>query len=324
MLRGLMYIGDPHLSSTRPGRRLDDYAKTILMKLSQAAKIAREKRLYPVILGDLFHRNKENNLALLNGLVEVAREFPCVPIVLEGNHDKAETSLTDQDALQLMGAMGVFKIVTTKGFVETIELEEGRVNLWASPYGSIIDSEIQAKEGFNVMITHHDLAFAGAYPGAALLKEISGCDMVVNGHMHKTSNPVKMGRTIWHNPGNIARLSVDTVDHEPAVWGWYPKSGVALEKYLLHFEKDVFDMTGLQVTAATPAELKKTLPRMLPLSQFAALLKVEETLEAPRSEDGAMAEEELRESLDSAEDVSDALRAYLSALAKAVKAERTN
>lgn len=321
MYKGFLFIGDPHLSSTRPGRRLDEYSQTVLNKLSQAAKICRDKSLYPVILGDLFHRNKENNLELLSKLVEVAREFPCPPIVLEGNHDKAETALTEQDALLLLGVLGVFKLVTAKGFVQTFDFEGKAVHLWATPYGATIDQSIEAKDGLNVMITHHDLAFAGAYPGAALLTEIDGCDMVVNGHMHKTSPKVVKGQTTWHNPGNISRLSVDTLDHTPAVWAWTPDHGDVLEKHALHFVRDVFDLTGLQVQAASAVELKKTLPRMMRLSQFAELLKVQDTLDAGRSEDASMMTEELENFLEEVE-APQTLRAYLSAMAKEVVAER--
>lgn len=319
---GFLFIGDPHLSSTRPGRRLDDYCLTVLEKLSQAAHICHQNRLIPVILGDLFHRNRENNIELLNLLVTVAKAFPCAPIVLEGNHDKAETALTSHDALSLMGAMGVFRLVTWKGYVDTFDFKGVPVHLWATPYGATIDESIEAKDGRNVMITHHDLAFAGAYPGAALLTEIKGCDMVVNGHMHKTSRSVVKGVTTWHNPGNISRLSVDTVDHVPSVWEWIPEKGVTLQQHALHYVQDVFDMTGLQVAAATPAELKKTFPRMMRLSQFAELLKVQDTLDASRSEDASMMVDELQSFLDEFE-APDTLRSYLSSMAKEVVAERT-
>jgi len=321
MFNGILWIGDPHLISTRPGRRVDDYAQAILGKLSYAGKLATDLNLLPIILGDLFHRNKENDLELLSRLVDVARLFPCPPIVLEGNHDKAETRLTEQDALALLGNLGVFRVVSTKGYVDTFDIGGKPVHLWATPYGATIPKSIEARPGFNLMMTHHDLAFAGAYPGAALLTPIEGCAMVVNGHMHKTAPSVVKGETVWHNPGNISRLSVDTITHVPSVWSWSLETGQSLVQHVLPHSQQVFDMTGLIVEAATPDELKKTLPRMMRLSQFAELMKVEDTLDADRSEDASMMVDELKIHLEAVA-APDALRALLGAMAKEVIAER--
>lgn len=319
--RGFLFIGDPHGSSVRPGRRLDDFPRTVLGKLSQAAEIAHERSLIPVILGDLFHRSKENNIEFLHQLVGVLRSFPCIPYVLEGNHDKAEATLSNLDALNLLGLLGVVQVVATSGFVASFAFDGHVSHLWATPYGSPLPDRIAPREGINLMMTHHDLAFAGAYPGAALLKEIPGCDMVVNGHMHKTAPSVVKGQTTYHNPGNITRLSVDTIDHLPAVWEWTPSQGHTLLRHPLEHSRDVFDMTGLQVEAATPSEMKKALPRMMRLSQFAELLKAQDPLDAERSDDGAVMMEELQALMDESE-APLALRALLSAMAKEVLAEK--
>jgi len=116
-----------------------------------------------------------------------------------------------------------------------------------TPHGAEIPNTIEAAAGETVvLVTHHDLAFQGAYPGAAPLKQIAGCQMVVNGHMHKTTPSVPIGTTVWHNPGNITRLSVDCLDHVPSVWAWGVRClGVQAEQIALMYERDCFDMTGL-------------------------------------------------------------------------------
>jgi hypothetical protein len=73
-----------------------------------------------------------------------------------------------------------------------------------------------------IWLTHHDLALGGHYPNALPVKEIIGVDMVINGHMHDTKKPVKVNYTVYYNTGNITRLSIDTINHKPAVWAFSP------------------------------------------------------------------------------------------------------
>src|ERR1700736_2930820 len=100
-MKGFLFVGDPHVSSKRPGRRIDDYVASVIGKLRLAGEIARERDLVPVILGDLFHRARENDLPLLSQLLDVFNGYPMPPVVLGGNHDKQETQLRDVDALYL-------------------------------------------------------------------------------------------------------------------------------------------------------------------------------------------------------------------------------
>src|SRR5437868_3468302 len=67
---GLLCIGDPHLASRVPGFRKDDYPRAILDKLTWAMNYARENRLLPTLLGDLFHWPRDNATRLLVQLLE--------------------------------------------------------------------------------------------------------------------------------------------------------------------------------------------------------------------------------------------------------------
>lgn len=73
-----------------------------------------------------------------------------------------------------------------------------------------------------VWLTHHDFAFENAYPKSIPLHPIDGVGLMVNGHIHDTKKPVKVGLTACYNPGNITRLTIDTDKHVPAVWEWCP------------------------------------------------------------------------------------------------------
>lgn len=294
-MNGFLFIGDPHLASKAPGRRTDDYVASVLGKLAHAAQIARENDLVPVILGDLFHRARENDVPTLSRLVEVLNSFNMTPIVLGGNHDKQETLLREADALNLLSLTGVVEVYDGETReARRFEMQGRTVALWVAPYGATIPQSIEAPGADVVaLITHHDLAFEGAHPGVALLHEIKGCTFVVNGHMHKTAPSVVMGEMVWHNPGNIEPVSVDCIDHKPAVWSWQVGQPVgSLEPHWLPHVRDCFDLTGLLVAQSKPtdavaavavdAEVEAIAPT--PTSHFADLLSVETRMETIRAQ----------------------------------------
>ncbi len=314
-LQGILFIGDPHVYSARPGRRKDDYLSSVLDKLTRASEVCWERSLLPVILGDLFHRAKENHLPTLARLFEVLGHFPVQPLVLGGNHDKSDTLLQEADALALFGQIGVIEVLDGPCRAwRTLETDAGPVHLWGAPYGAEIPDTIDAGgEGRVILVTHHDLAFQGAYPGAQLLKEIRGCDMVVNGHMHFTTPSVKKGGTWWHNPGNIEPISIDCREHRPAVWAWAAGAPYeALERIDLPHNSDCFDLTGIAVDASDAASAAAALPE----SHFAELLSQDEWLGATAVEnDGEAFIEDITAGLEEIE-APEPVRTILLALAK--------
>lgn len=295
---GVLFIGDTHIHE-RPGRRIDDYATAIFGKVDQSADIAVERNLFPVHLGDLYHRARENSLVLLARTRTSLSRYPLpaglgLPIV-SGSHDTVETSLTDKDALQLLASFGLVFPMDKPGKVLTLVLTSGeRVGLWATPAGFRVPDRIEAEpDTRNIMVTHHDFDFNGLYPDAHELHEIEGCDLMVNGHMHKATSMVLKGRTACHNPGSLARVKVDERAHKPVVSVWTPAHGVSLEAVPLIVADNVFDLTGKEVYAADDRTLKADLPKGLRLSSFAAKLRATESLEAGRTNDGSVMVEEL-------------------------------
>lgn len=291
---GILFIGDVHLLSHRPGRRIDDYASAGIDKLRQCARIANERNLFPVCLGDLFHRARENDLVLLSRTMEVLREFKAPLLLLAGSHDRTESWFTNQDAGQLLDKSGVLQVIEHPGKVVTLRMHGRNVNLWATPAGCRVAAAVAAEPGgHNIMVTHHDFDFNGMYPGAEELSEIENCELLVNGHMHTPTPMVIKGGTACHNPGSIMRVSVDLKKHKPVVSVWTPAHGASLEAIPLVVADNVFDMTGKEAFAADPRALKDSLPKGLRLSTFAAKLRGADSLEAARTDDGAVLVEEL-------------------------------
>ena len=101
---GLLVIGDPHVSSRRPGRRKDPrWPASILAKLEHCVALANARDLAPVFLGDLFEHPVEPDEALKSRLVRILRGFRIRPLANSGNHDMAHTRLCAGDSLAPLG-----------------------------------------------------------------------------------------------------------------------------------------------------------------------------------------------------------------------------
>ena len=242
--RGFVFLGDPHVWSRSPGRRLDKYGRAILKKLAAAAKIANEQDLWPVCLGDLLHEADDNDLAMLSSLIATLRLFDRPLLCAVGNHDLTERTLTQGTALELLEQASALRTLCHNAPYAYIDMLDGqgqevRVLLGATPYGDSIpvslapwtglakavdhDHSKQALGAHSVIwITHDDLAFDHRYPGAKDTHPIVGVDLAVNGHMHLTQKPLRRGQTTWHNPGNLARLTIDLAEQTPKIWAWRP------------------------------------------------------------------------------------------------------
>lgn len=310
--RGFLFIGDPHVSSTAPGRRIDDYPTTVLGKLSAAAALCRERRLVPVILGDLIHRDRENSIALVGRLAKVLQSFPCAPVELDGNHGKQQFRPSEGDVEHLLAQWGVLRLVEHTGMVGSYEFDGTRVNLWACPHGEELPVTLDdSGDSLNILVSHHDLAFEGAYPGARPVEEVRNCHMLVNGHMHKTMPSLQVGGMRAHNPGNIEPLSIDVADHVPSVWEWSPEQlDLELVQHVLPHDPACFDLTGVQVEAA---EDVLNAVDALKHSEFARMLAGESSMDAQRTSDASVLLEDL-EAVCATADASPAVRELLNSL----------
>ena len=311
---GLLFIGDPHVACAAPGRRIDDYRASVMAKLREAAELSKALNLVPVILGDLIHRDRENSISLASELMDVLREFSRTPIDLEGNHGKELTKVSDADMEGLLAKAGVLELIRKPGLIQAFTIMGQRVELYGVPFGFDIPGSLDelgadlSVSAYRILITHHDLAFEGAYPGAAVLKAIEGCNLTVNGHMHKTAPAVTTFQTTHWCPGNIEPLSVDVIDHQPAVWEWNPMEGDSLYPHPLVHTRDVFDMTGLQVEAADAASSVAALE--MEHSEFADELAAMATDDAHRTSDATVFFEDM-EAILAASDADPALRALI-------------
>jgi predicted phosphodiesterase len=198
------------LASRVPGFRKDDYPQAILDKLTWALGYAKENRLVPAILGDLFHWPRDNANRLLVRLLEL---FEGTVLGIAGNHDCRENELGADDALSVLWAAGRLRLLERSG-PWCGSIGERTVVVGGTAWGQRLPSEfdlndfaVDGAKPLVVWLAHHDIRFPGYEEvGRFVPHEIKGIDILVNGHIHRPLVDVVAGTTTWVNPGNIARI----------------------------------------------------------------------------------------------------------------------
>ena len=116
---GVLFIGDFHIAASPPGFRLDDYARTVLEKLSFCLETAARRRCLPFFWATFFMCPRDNPNFILVALIELLREH--VPWVVVGNHDKYEARLTRDVSLAVLDAAGAVRLIDRDGPVASVE-----------------------------------------------------------------------------------------------------------------------------------------------------------------------------------------------------------
>jgi predicted phosphodiesterase len=218
---GLLAIGDPHIEGRVPGFRKDDYPRVILDKLRWCFNYARDQRLLPVILGDLFQMPRDNPNWVLGELMELMSEP--VPAIY-GNHDCRENALSEHDTLDVLVRAGKLQMLDDEN-VWRGWMGGRPVIIGGTSWGQRLPEAYEGdgpEEGNPLVfwLAHHDVQVPGyEEQGHFPPREILGVDVVINGHIHRCLGEVTRGGTLWITPGNISRRnrSDATREHTPSV-----------------------------------------------------------------------------------------------------------
>ncbi len=310
--KGILLIGDPHVSSRCPGRRRDDnFVATVIGKLSAAMRVSDAGRLVPIILGDLLDAGDDSDIRMLTLITRVFRSCWCTPWYLVGNHTltlgrrSTHRELSDGHALSLLAEAGTLRLLRGDGNPDLlVNTPDGDVLVGGVCWGRAIpgaagEQWAATRADLRLLATHHDLSFPGRFiPGAMPLARVDGIDLVVNGHVHDTRLPMRVGATWFFNPGNVTRMSIDLETHVPSVFSLIPGREDAIDQHLSHVlpfglrrhvlehVTEIFDHTGRRIDATEPPPITER-----PESSFVNLLRQE--AEIPRSEDGSVFLEEM-------------------------------
>ena len=242
---GLLFIADPHVAAVPPGHRLDGYKDQVLEKVRLALEHARDENLLPVFLGDLFHWPRENPNSLIVQLIGLFKKYK--PWVLVGNHDKYQARLTPDCSISVLAAADAIRLIDEAGPAFRLETPTGQALICASPDGFPLPKSFDdaaVRDGEVVLwLTHHNINFPDFEERQVKTREISGVNMVINGHIHRPQESVRTGKTLWCNPGNISRLtfSIRSKERKPAAAIWKPGMD-ELEKWYIPYLpfEDVF------------------------------------------------------------------------------------
>lgn len=220
---GILLIGDPHLEGRQPGFRKDNYPVVILEKLEWCLNYARENRLLPAILGDLFDKPRDNPNWLMGRLIQSLRGEI---LALYGNHDVHTTAeLSPDDSLDLLVKAGCLRLLDEENPWRG-KIGPRSVVVGGSSYRRAIPKNYAAEPApgetlppLVLWLTHHDIMIPGYDEGRIKPKELAGIDLVVNGHIHRALETITSGKTRWITPGNISRRSRNdaTRAHKPSV-----------------------------------------------------------------------------------------------------------
>jgi len=297
--KGILFVGDPHLWSKKPGRRTDaDFTATVLNKINQAVDIAIKENLYLIILGDLFHAENENNIETLTKLIRILKKLPdpCASVV--GNHDRSQIFLSDDVTMSLLREAGAIYTLEKNDIEIQMTINNKTILIGSTPYGDVIPDSVNLPEGikkaFIIWLTHENLDFGESYPGVIPIKEIKGVSMLVNGHIHKTKKPKKVGNMVAHNPGNITRLSIDCVDHIPTVWKWIPEQGQELKPIVLNYNKKVFNILESQIEVDITSTLVKDELTPKQTSLFVEKMEQELLKDQDKTDDGSYIKQNIK------------------------------
>lgn len=145
IVNGILFIGDPHLWSKNPGRRLDNYTDVILNKLKEAIEYANKHNLLIVCLGDLFEKPEDNDIEFLTKVIEVVKNNKM--LINVGNHDIHEHRLTFKNPLKMLEKTGLIELTEDNGFAYQVDInnkknEINRIIIGATPYGHKIPDNV--------------------------------------------------------------------------------------------------------------------------------------------------------------------------------------
>jgi predicted phosphodiesterase len=262
-------LGDLHLTSRGPTRRLDNFFKTQLEKLSEAFDIFQKNGCYYIIQpGDMFDSHTVSNEVKARTILLFRKWTKDSPIFcVSGQHDISGHSLhtLKNSPLAVLQSAGVIKILSKKPWGECFKGEEKTIGIYGASYGEPIP-EPDGKN-YSILVIHKMIGDRELFPGQELtkpnqfLKNHPKYDLVICGDYHYQFSSQYQERTII-NTGCIVRKTISKFDleHKPSVAIFDTDTNEVKFFELEHRPvKEVFDLSLGNTTKMNRASIDKFL-----------------------------------------------------------------
>lgn len=285
----LLIFGDVHIADKPPAGRVDDYTDAVLSKLEAISHICEVQGVeYALSLGDIYHTKQANRVShrLVQQLIHTFKNFPCRVLVAPGNHDYGPAGL-DSLAHQPLGTLAEAGAIDLALGIELLS-EEGCLEsqCWLIPrpydaaadglsgetdpsYYSLTEKEQErietAPENVSrprpvIGLAHGSLLAPGdsrpyPYVNVDKIPGIEQYDLLVSGHIHESLGVVKVGKTLFANPGSIGRTRRDIATYARTVEVLIvtvDESGVGVEEVPLPGVAPALEVFGNREAEDTP------------------------------------------------------------------------
>ncbi len=213
-----LFITDTHFRSNSPRSRRDDFQMSMVSKMNEIGDIiSKEKIDYVLHGGDLFDRpDIPFKTASLFSKILLSYKVPIY--IISGNHDSyGQNPVTiDRSILGLLASLNIVNLID----YNTVLLKEENltVQLYGTPYRYDLDrnplnySFERVKDAdFCIQMAHGFILRKPFLQGIdyTLVEDLkdSNADILFSGHYHSGFEKVKINKTLFYNPGSLARMS---------------------------------------------------------------------------------------------------------------------
>lgn len=209
------FYTDCHLTNRHV--RVDDIRDSILNKLSQIYRYAKQQNFdFMLFGGDFFHNEKVLDLKIFVNVCEIMKQFGKPTYFIVGNHDVYGNSLNyyKQSSLNFIATLIPEYFVP---LFDVVQLDD--VILYGChSYNDLeytINSVQRREDKLQIMLDHH-MIYDKSIPNAQVVtpKEIgeNNLDLILSGHVHMGYQIQTFGKTTYYNPGSLTRMSSDAKD----------------------------------------------------------------------------------------------------------------
>lgn len=227
----ILFMTDTHGKATSPKSRLDDFPTALLDKLRWVGEYAQEIGADAVVHGGDWVDSADVSEAYIREMVKVLKDYPCTIYGIVGNHDiygyNPETF--KRTALGVAEASGVFKrldreaaryiekdteVACLTGQDAIYDLDKQGTEHYYTD--STAHSEYNGKPCINIH-TVHGMLVEREWPMVSCtviddIKDKCSADIVLTGHEHAGFGVKDTVKTLFCNPGSLARVTAAVGD----------------------------------------------------------------------------------------------------------------